>query len=164
MTILFSVSRQAFFASELNYSDLPNDLIEINQEQHIELLTKLNTGCYIKSDLITTSPKPTSFHVWSGKKWVDPRTAEEKRADLLKTVMPLTRRQFMLVLALHNLDEQVETAISNIEDVKQKKLISIEYRESTQFERTSDSVAQISQLLNLTDDQVDILWVEAMNL
>lgn len=164
MTIFFSVARQTFYASGLEYFDLPHDLIEVDQDQHMQLLDQLNLGHHIFADLTVSEPKPTPYCVWQDDQWVDSRTEEEKRTDLLGSLRPLTRRQFKLVLALHDLDGQIESAILAIDDVKQKKFISIEYHESIQFERTNESVIQIFKLLNLTEQQVDDLWIEAMQL
>lgn len=164
MTVLFSATQQTFYASELEYFELPTDLIEVDQNQHMQLLEQLNKGHYIFADLTVSEQKPNQYCVWQDNEWIDNRTDDEKRIAFLKSLRPLTRRQFMLVLALHDLDEQIESAILSIDDVMQRKLISIEYRESIQFERTNESVVQIARLLNLTEQQVDELWVEAMQL
>lgn len=42
MSMLFSPSTQAFYSPKLNYSNLPDDLVEITDEQHLELLNILN--------------------------------------------------------------------------------------------------------------------------
>lgn len=49
--IKFSVKQQAFFDTSLLYSGLPNDLIDITDKQHGELLNALNTGCIVFKDL-----------------------------------------------------------------------------------------------------------------
>ena len=49
--INFSVENQAFYDMDLNYSDLPSDLIEIELARYDELLNALNNGCIILDDL-----------------------------------------------------------------------------------------------------------------
>lgn len=44
MTIYFSVLNQAFYASDIDYPNLPSDIIEVSPTQHQELLDKLNSG------------------------------------------------------------------------------------------------------------------------
>ena len=92
--INFSLKNQAFYDLTLNYSDLPNDLVEITIEQHTELLNALNSGCVIFADLTYSEPKPSQFHIWNSSAWVDNRTAEEIEAERLKQFKPLTRYQF----------------------------------------------------------------------
>lgn len=89
---------------------------------------------------------------------------EQKHQNYLASLKPLTRRQFLLALATNDLDDQIETAIAEIKNLKKKKLMSIEFNESTQFERTSDAVAQLLQLINLDEEQINTLWEKAMKL
>lgn len=88
----------------------------------------------------------------------------EKYQEYLKTLHPLTRRQFMLTLVENDLDEKVESAIANIEDAKQRKKISIEYRDAQSFERFSESVLSIAALIDLDEKQLNTLWENAMTL
>lgn len=116
------------------------------------------------------NPSSTSFRVYADH-------AEECRAwgreqkSLLglslndgNYLRELTRRQFKLVLMENDLLAAIETAISGIEDEVLKARIDIEYREATGFDRMSDSVAYMSQLLGLNDEQVDAMWVQALTL
>ena len=96
--------------------------------------------------------------------WVDLRTEEEKYSDYLKTLRPLTRRQFMLTLVEYGLDDDIAAAINAIEDEKQRKIINIEFNNSQTFERFSDSVLFMCQLLNLTDEQVNQMWEQGLEL
>lgn len=89
---------------------------------------------------------------------------EQKHQNYLASLKPLTRRQFLLALATNDLDDQIETAIAEIKNLKKKKLMSIEFNESTQFDRTSDAVAQLLQLINLDEEQINTLWEKAMKL
>lgn len=82
----------------------------------------------------------------------------------LKRTPTLTRRQFKLVLSENELLTVVETAISSIADIKLRERIQIEYVESTEFVRTSDSVKFLCNILNLTEDQINTMWEQALTL
>ena len=83
---------------------------------------------------------------------------EEKRAQYLASLKPLTRRQFRLVLLENNLLDRIENAISAIADDKTRARIQIEYTEATEFHRVSESIAYMCALLELTEAQVDEMW------
>lgn len=160
--IKFSETKQAFYNTDLSYPALPADLVDVNQEQHIRLLADINRGCYVYADLTITDPRPSPFHVLENHIWIDPRTEEQKRLDFLKKLRPLTRRQFKLTLLENGLTETIEAQIQQIADPYQKAKISIEYQEATEFHRTSESINYMASLLNLTDQQLDDMWLTAM--
>lgn len=89
---------------------------------------------------------------------------EEKYQTYLKSLRPLTRRQFMLTLIEHGLDDDIEAAILNIDDVKQRKIINIEYRDSQTFERLSESVLFMSNLIGLEESKLNELWEHGLGL
>lgn len=89
---------------------------------------------------------------------------EEKRAQYLASLKPLTRRQFKLVLLENNLLDRIENAISAIADDKTRARIQIEYTEATEFHRVSESIAYMCALLELTEAQVDAMWEQALTL
>lgn len=91
-------------------------------------------------------------------------TAEEKREIFLSTLKPLTRRQFKLSLLENGLLENIETAIDNIPDDLLRKRLQIEYTESDEFQRQSESVIAMFNLLEINDDQLDKLWQQAIKL
>lgn len=163
MSIYFSESKQSFFLSELEYGDLPADLIEITQEQHVFALTKINEGCHVFSDLTFSKPKPTIYHTWNGKNWEDHRTQDEKNEALIRSLRPLTRRQFMLSLVEFKLDEKIEIAISEIKNEKQRKRINIEYKESQTFERMNESVLYMFNLMDLNYSKINEIWMYGLD-
>lgn len=89
---------------------------------------------------------------------------EEKRNKFLNTLMPLTRRQFKLALLENDLLEKVESTIDNIPDLLLRKRLQIEYTESDKFQRQSESVIAMCNLLELKEEEVDSLWQQAMTL
>lgn len=91
-------------------------------------------------------------------------TASQRYQLYLSSLKPLSRKQFKLVLLDSGLLDGLELAISNIEDVTEKKRIEIEYIESTEFARTSESVKTMFALINQTEEQINELWEKALAL
>lgn len=89
---------------------------------------------------------------------------DEKRKIFLSTLTPLTRRQFKLALLENDLLEKVESTIDNIPDLSLRRRMQIEYAESIEFQRQSESVIAMCEMLELTENQVDQLWQQAMTL
>lgn len=83
----------------------------------------------------------------------------EAKYDLyLKSLRPLTRRQFKLTLLKYDLLEEVETKFAEIQDAALRARMQIEYNEATEFQRLSTSVAAMIQILGLTSNQVNTMW------
>lgn len=93
-------------------------------------------------------------------------TLDEEKIKVIDQaeLKPLTRRQFKLTLYENNLIEKIEAAIESIQEPYMKDIIKIEYNESTEFQRTSNSVITMCSLLELTDDQVNEMWSYALTL
>lgn len=91
-------------------------------------------------------------------------TDEQKEAERLKQFTLLTPRQFKLALLENDLLETVESQINQIADTKLKARIQIEYSEAEKFERQSESVIYMINLLKLNNEQVDQMWIYAMSL
>lgn len=165
--IKFSEKNQAFYDCSFKYDDLPDDLVDVDSSQHIQLLQFINAGYYLFSDLSHSEQKKPSRYCTFDKEnnvWVDLRTEEEKYSDYLKTLRPLARRQFMLTLVEYGLDDDIAAAINAIEDEKQRKIINIEFNNSQTFERFSDSVLFMCSLVGLEETRVNELWEYGMRL
>lgn len=91
-------------------------------------------------------------------------TEDEKRAAYLASLKNLTRRQFKLTLLDFDLLDTIESKIAAIEDKATRQRIQIEYTEALEFNRTSDSVLYMCQMLELTESQVDEMWEHAMQI
>lgn len=89
---------------------------------------------------------------------------EEKRNLFLNTLTALTRRQFKLALLENDLLDRVESTIDNIQDLQLRKRMQIEYSESVEFQRQSESVITMCEMLELSEEKVDQLWLYAMTL
>ncbi len=162
--IKFSESKQAFYETDFNYPELPDDLVEVSAEEHLILLGKINAGHRVFSDLTHSEKRPSSTHVWQNGEWVDSLTPAQKYEQYLKSLRPLTRRQFMLTLVEYGLDDDIAAAINAIEDTKQRKIIRIEYQDAQTFERLSESVLLMCSLLNLEESKINEMWEYGLNL
>ena len=91
-------------------------------------------------------------------------TEVEKCSLYLNSLPPLTRRQFKLALLANNLLDVIDNTIASIADPLVKAHITIEYTESTEFVRTSDSVKYMLNILDLTEEQVNTIWEQAITL
>lgn len=155
----FSEKTQGFYDTDFNYTELPEDLVDVkDQAQHFQLLEKIRNGCQVFSDLTCSDPKPSRYHIWSPNGWVDTDTPEAKQERYMLTLKPLTRRQFMLTLVHYDLDETIVAKIDGIEDPVTRKVTKIEYAESTTFIRTDPTVISLAKVLDLTDDKLNEMW------
>ena len=91
-------------------------------------------------------------------------TEAENYNNYLKSLPPLTRRQFKLALLANNLLDVIDNTIASIADPLVKAHITIEYTESTEFVRTSDSVKYMLNILDLTEEQANTIWEQALTL
>ena len=115
---------------------------------------------YITQDMVRMTSSEVDKHL-NPKKYM---TDEQLYEIYVKSLRPLTRRQFRLALLDVGLLDDLETAISNIEDTAEKRRIDIEYTESDKFARTSESVKTMFTLINQTEDQINELWEKALAL
>ena len=108
---------------------------------------------YITEDMVRMTPSEVDKHL-NPKKYM---TDEQLYEIYVKSLRPLTRRQFRLALLDVGLLDDLETAISNIEDTTEKRRIDIEYTESDKFARTSEIVKTMFTLINQTEEQINEL-------
>ena len=115
---------------------------------------------YITQDMVRMTSSEVDKHL-NPKNYM----SDEQLYDIyVKSLKPLTRRQFRLALLDVGLLDDLETAISNIEDTAEKRRIDIEYIESDKFARTSESVKTMFALINQTEEQINELWEKALAL
>ena len=157
--ILFSVSEQIFYDSDFNYPELPDDLTEVSTDKHFELLTAINSGCIIFSDLTYSDPRPSQFHEWGGTRWIDPGSEEEKLAYKRSQYPKLTRYQFMRGMLEYGYEaEDIESQILLIEDERTRKLTMIGFKDAGNFVRTDPSIDVVRDMLGKTDLDIDEFW------
>ena len=115
---------------------------------------------YITEDMVMMTDLEVDRHI-NPKKYM----SDEQLYDIyVKSLKHLTRRQFKLALLENNLLEQVETTINSVEDTTQRTRLQIEYSEATEFQRTSNSVKYMCNLLGLTEEQVNQMWEQGLTL
>ena len=118
-------------------------------------------GCqdsYINNDMVKMTSDEVDRHI-NPTKYL---TSFQVYQNYLASLKPLTRRQFKLVLLDNNLLSEVESKIDSIADEQTKQRIQIEYTEATEFRRTSDSVKYMCGLLQLSEEQVNTMWEQAL--
>ena len=115
---------------------------------------------YITQDMVRMTSSEVDKHL-NPKKYM---TDEQLYEIYVKSLRPLTRRQFRLALLDVGLLDDLEAAISNIEDTAEKRRIDIEYTESDKFARTSESVKTMFTLINQTEEQINTMWEKALTL
>ena len=115
---------------------------------------------YITQDMVRMTPSEVDKHL-NPKKYM---TDEQLYEIYVKSLRPLTRRQFRLALLDVGLLDDLEATISNIEDTAEKRRIEIEYTELDKFTRTSESVKTMFTLINQTEEQINELWEKALTL
>lgn len=156
--IKFSEKKQTHYDVSLNYPDLPDDLVDVNDEQHQENLKALNSGYHVFSDFSLSEQRPSSFHKWLDGAWVDNRTDTEI-TEYNRSILPkISKRQFSLYLFDNNKYDEVMTAINANPRFK------IEFDTVADIERLSPTVSAMTALLGWTDQQVDTMWTEALEL
>ncbi|OTG82337.1 hypothetical protein [Acinetobacter sp. ANC 4648] len=134
----------------MKYYKLNNEVYAFDQTQ----------GDLITNDFVAMTDEEVDRHIHPQKYLSD----EEKEAIRLAAFKPITRRQFKLTLLEFGILTQIEQAIDAIEDVTMRMRIQIEYTEAITFERASDAILYMSQLINLNTNQVDEMWVHALSL
>lgn len=97
--------------------------------------------------------EPIEFGTWDGTAWVDVRTPEQIAEYKRSIMLTLTPIEFDLKLDAHGLYDAVQDLI------KSNRTLSIAYNRATFFSRTDPFIDQARIALNLTDAQVDAMWV-----
>ena len=91
-------------------------------------------------------------------------TGAEKRERYLKSLVPLTRRQFKLVLLESNLLDQVEMAINSIPDASTRMQAQIEFEDSTMFERLNPTLLMLYKAMGISESKLDSMWEDGLKL
>ena len=129
------------------------ELYEFSEEQlHLvdESFEAVTGDLY--AQLIT--PKPSEFHnKWVNGEWIDQRTEQERDA-YARTIMPtLTPIEFDIKLNNVGLYDAVQDLIKDSFELR------IAYTRATFFSRTDPFIDQARIALNLTNEQVDEMWM-----
>lgn len=131
-------------------------------KQDSTLLDKLPENVITKIGLEVTPAQGFYQPKWDGEKWIEGATAEEIEAISAETVPEkITKLQLKIQLVRMGFDLQIiENAINTLPE-PQKTFASLSWTEATNFYRDNDMIASIGQMLNLTSEQIDELFIEA---
>ena len=80
-------------------------------------------------------------------------------------VPALTRRQFRLALVLNGYNlADIELLINQIADQTQRQIIQVEWQDAATFERHSNNLLVMADLMGMDKPTVDALWTQALAL
>lgn len=151
----YDKEKKRFYIKNAKCIDCDN-AVEITAKQHAKLINAINKGCIIFDDLSYSKPKPSIFHTWDGKQWIENEDA--KYQSLVPT--SITKRQLMLQLNKMKLYEPLLSFINQAYNVELK----IEFEYSFQFELSSNFIKALVIIFSLDDHQINNLFVEACKL
>jgi hypothetical protein len=111
--------------------------------------------------VLTPPPEMSADYVWLGRKWGRAEDYIDEAAISAQTALvPQTVSSFQARAALHlaGLLEQVETLMQSSET---DMLAKLAWQDAQEFKRQSPTVLAMAQALDLTDAQIDALFVTA---
>lgn len=93
-----------------------------------------------------------------------PKTAEQQLQEWRETLSEISPKQLRIVLLENGITSaQVDDAISAIEDNHTKQVAMIEWQYATGYQRNNPNLIMIAtQLLGLSDEQIDAMWQSAL--
>ncbi|WP_436660651.1 hypothetical protein [Acinetobacter sp. P1(2025)] len=135
---------------EIHTLQIENGVVTIEPEFDgvIDLLNGLNDKQQILNALSGFNPE----YVWAVT-YQDP------------PVPALTRRQFRLALVLNGYNlADIELLINQIADQTQRQIIQVEWQDAATFERHSNNLLVMADLMGMDKPTVDALWTQALAL
>ncbi|EFI8233618.1 TPA: hypothetical protein IEP67_004892 [Escherichia coli] len=133
----FSELEQAFYDLTLNYSELPDDLIDVTDAEHSKLLDAINDGYHVYADLTLSDDfRPNQFYEWNeeSKKWDVPdeyRAAFEQfnaQSNLLTAETEYDRATDIISALTEQLDDEDFYEEETQESVTTAKINWVNYR------------------------------------
>lgn len=98
----------------------------------------------------------------TGNIFIDQTKVEAIKLSKLK---PLSRRQFRMILVMNGYDlDAIKEQILAIEDIQTRQLNLIEWEDSATFERDNPSLIMMSEMMGMSDDQVNAMWEQALTI
>lgn len=80
-------------------------------------------------------------------------------------VKPLTRRQFRLTLVANGFNlNDIDALIAQIPDATQRQFTQIEWQDANTFERHNPSLLLMASMLEISSDQLNQMWAQALAL
>jgi hypothetical protein len=134
----------AFYDIEINAGAIPEDAVEITDDQWLELINHQGQRRFKDGEVVEyVPPAPT----------ID---------DIRATMPALSPRQFWLAASRINITKaDVLALVDAMEDKQSAADMRIEVTETVSFQRTNPAVDQLATLLNIPPEQLDSLWTWA---
>ena len=80
-------------------------------------------------------------------------------------VKSLTRRQFRLALVMNGFDlATITSLIQQIPDETYRQMVMIEWEDTVEFEIDSKTLIMMAKLMNISKEQVNAIWQQALTL
>lgn len=109
-----------------------------------------------KDNWTLLQPRPSENHYWHNGQWIE-------TAPVVPEI--ISARQIRLWLINNGIQLiQVENAINNIEDPITRETIKIEWEYAPYVERNHPMLVPLAQALGLTEQQIDIAFIQAQNI
>lgn len=109
-----------------------------------------------KDKWVLLPERPSNEHYWNNGEWIlsSPSVPESVSA-----------RQVRLWLVQHGISlQQVDNAITSIQDPVTREITQIEWEYAPYIERNHPMLVPLAQALGLTQDQLDTAFIEAQNI
>lgn len=107
---------------------------------------------------IEVTIKPSEHHEWQDGEWVFVPPAEPTPEELREQMPPITKRQLRLTLVRNGISlSDLDSAILSMGDE-----VIIEWQDASEYRRLHPLLNQVAEHLNLTQEQVDNMWQEAL--
>ena len=143
--MFYSKSTGGFYTAEIHGANIPADVVEITTEEHAALMEGQSQGKLIGFDeagrpVLQDQPPPAPF-----------------------VPAYVTMRQARLALLAAGLLDDVEVALAAMEGMA-GQAAKIEWDYSSEVHRNKEFVQMIAQQLDLSDAQLDQMFIEASQL
>ncbi len=131
---------KGFYSQELHGENIPDDAIEITDEQWLELINNQGMRRFLDGQVVEYTPP------------VEPVPPP-----------PITKRQLRLTLVRNGISlASVDAAIASMPDGLSKEEAQIEWADASTFNRNHPTLLLIASALGLTQVQIDAMWAEAV--
>lgn len=163
----YSISLKTAYPEGVQYKKLPNDLVDVSQDDHERIANRaIGDDFVISADgTVTIIPmRPSAAYDWDGAEWVLNNAKQaELDAAARKAAVPhvVTMRQAKLALLQAGMLDEVDAAIAA---EATPKSIKIEWEYASEVQRDWVNTLGLATRLGMTDEQLDDLFVLAASL
>lgn len=141
-TIKFSPSTCGFYLVDVHAGVIPSDAIDVDYKYYRELM-EAAAGKVVAYDSVSKLPV-----------LIDAQPTQE-------VVQVVSRRQARRALLDANLLMQVDAAIDAIQDGYTRESVRIDWQDAQVFKRDDATLLALASALNLSDEQLDQLFISA---